>query len=86
MPKVEIYTEMMCGYCHQAKALLAEKKVEFKEISVGFHPKARAEMIQRANGHRTVPQIFINDRHIGGYDDLYALDSAGKLDQLLADK
>lgn len=86
MPKVEIYTTMMCGYCHQAKALLAEKKVEFKEISVGFHPKARAEMVQRANGQRTVPQIFINDHHIGGCDDLYALDSAGKLDQLLADK
>lgn len=86
MPKVEIYTTMMCGYCYQAKALLAEKKVEFKEISVGFHPKARAEMIQRAHGQRTVPQIFINDRHVGGCDDLYALDSAGKLDQLLADK
>ncbi len=84
MPKVEIYTAMMCGYCHEAKALLAKKKVEFKEIHVGFHPKARAEMIQRTNGCRTVPQIFINDRHIGGYDDLYALDSAGKLDKLLA--
>ena len=84
MPKVEIYTAMLCGYCHQAKALLAKKKVEFKEISVAFHPKARAEMIQRTNGCRTVPQIFINDRHIGGYDELYDLDSAGKLDQLLA--
>ena len=83
MPKVEIYTAMMCGYCYEAKALLAEKQVAFKEINVGFHPKARAEMIQRTNGRRTVPQIFINDRHIGGYDDLFALDSAGKLDQIL---
>jgi len=83
MPKVEIYTAMMCGYCHEAKALLAKKKVKYKEIHVGFHPKLRAEMIQRSKGRRTVPQIFINDRHIGGYDDLFALDNAGKLDQIL---
>ncbi|MEE8258454.1 MAG: glutaredoxin 3 [Sphingomonadales bacterium] len=83
MAKIEIYTAMMCGYCYQAKALLAKKKVEFKEIHVGFHPRARAEMIQRSKGRRTVPQIFINDAHIGGYDDLYTLDSAGKLDQIL---
>ena len=83
MPKVEIYTTMLCGYCCQAKALLAKKQVAFEEIKVGFHPKKRAEMIHRANGKRTVPQIFINDRHIGGFDDLYALKIAGKLDHIL---
>lgn len=83
MPKVEIYTTMLCGYCYQAKALLAKKQVAFEEIKVGFHAKKRAEMIHRANGQRTVPQIFINDRHIGGFDDLYALKIAGKLDHIL---
>ena len=83
MPKVEIYTAMLCVYCNQAKALFAKKQVAFEEINVGFHPKKRAEMIQRANGQRTVPQIFINDCHIGGFDDLHALKIAGKLDHIL---
>ncbi len=86
MPKVEIYTGMLCGYCYQAKAIFAKKQVAVEEISVGFHPAKRAEMIQRTKGRRTVPQIFINDRHIGGYDELYALESAGDLDRILAGK
>ena len=85
MAKVEIYTGMMCGYCHMAKALLAGKGVAYDEIAVGLHPGERAKMIQRANGRRTVPQIFINDQHIGGYDELYALENAGKLDHILGD-
>ena len=77
MPKVEIYTTMLCGYCCQAKALLAKKQVAFEEIKVGFHPKKRAEMIHRANGQRTVPQIFIGETFVGGYDELAACVSYG---------
>lgn len=82
-PKVEIYSGMLCGYCNLAKSLLKKKQVAFEEIHVSFHPAKRAEMIQRANGRRTIPQIFINGRHIGGYDELYALDRDQKLDQIL---
>jgi len=84
MVAVTIYTTMMCPYCFRAKALLKDKGVEFKEIDVGMDPDLRDEMTKRANGGYTVPQIFIGDTHVGGCDDLYALDHAGKLDPLLA--
>ena len=83
MPKIEIYTTMLCPYCYQAKKLLSQHGAEFKEIDVGADQHRRAEMIQRAGGRRTVPQIFINDAHVGGCDDLYALDEAGKLAPML---
>jgi glutaredoxin 3 len=84
MPSIEIYTSPTCGYCHAAKRLLSQKGVTYSEVDVARTPDRRVEMMQRANGRRTVPQIFINGRHVGGCDDLYALDSAGKLDPLLA--
>ena len=84
MPNVEIYTSPTCGYCHAAKRLLAEKGASYSEVDVVRHPDRRPEMTQRANGRRTVPQIFIDGKHVGGCDDLYALDAAGKLDSLLA--
>ena len=84
MATIEIYTSPTCGYCHAAKRLLNEKGASFSEVDVVRHPEKRPEMVQRANGGRTVPQIFIDGRHVGGCDDLYALDAAGKLDPLLA--
>jgi glutaredoxin 3 len=84
MKDVEIYTSPTCGYCHAAKRLLSHKGVSFTEIDVVRNPDRRPEMVQRANGGRTVPQIFIGGQHVGGCDDIYALDSAGKLDPLLA--
>jgi glutaredoxin 3 len=84
MPKVEIYTSMFCGYCHRAKRLLSAKGVDFTEIDVVADMARRREMVERAGGRSTVPQIFINGKHVGGCDDLYALDRAGKLDPLLA--
>lgn len=84
MAKVEIYTSPLCGFCHAAKRLLNQKGVSFDETDVSVEPNKRAEMVQRANGGRTVPQIFIGDIHVGGCDDLFALDRAGKLDPLLA--
>jgi glutaredoxin 3 len=84
MPPITIYTTMTCPYCVAAKALLRKKNAAFTEIGVDGDPAGRAEMTQRANGRRTVPQIFIGERHIGGSDDLHALDAAGKLDPLLA--
>ncbi|KIC18257.1 MULTISPECIES: glutaredoxin 3 [unclassified Leisingera] len=84
MKPVEIYTSPLCGFCHAAKRLLNQKGVTFSEINVLAQPGRKAEMIQRANGGRTVPQIFIGDTHVGGCDDLYALEQAGKLDPLLA--
>ena len=83
MQPVEIYTSPHCGFCHAAKRLLAQKGVTFSEIDVARHPERRAEMIQRAKGARTVPQIFIGQTHVGGCDDLFALEQAGKLDALL---
>jgi glutaredoxin 3 len=83
MPDVEIYTTPFCGFCHAAKRLLASKGVSFKEHDVAREPQLRQEMLQRANGRHTVPQIFIGERHIGGYDDLSALERAGKLAPLL---
>ena len=84
MKPVEIYTSPMCGFCHAAKRLLNQKGVEFSEVDVLQNPDRKPEMIERANGGRTVPQIFIDDVHVGGCDDLYALERAGKLDGLLA--
>ena len=84
MKPVEIYTSPMCGFCHAAKRLLKDKGVNFSEINVWSDPSRKPEMIQRANGGRTVPQIFVGNIHVGGCDDLYALERAGKLDALLA--
>jgi glutaredoxin 3 len=84
MQPVEIYTTPLCGFCHAAKRLLSQKGANFSEIDVAAHPERRGEMTQRANGRRTVPQIFIGDVHVGGCDDLFALERAGKLDALLA--
>ncbi|WP_417523340.1 glutaredoxin 3 [Marinovum sp.] len=83
MPQIEIYTSPLCGYCHAAKRLLTQKGVAFTEIDVLENPDRKPEMIQRANGGRTVPQIFVGDTHIGGCDDLFALERSGKLDPLL---
>ncbi len=83
MADVTIYTTMLCPYCHRAKALLADKGVSYDEIDVGMDPKLRAEMEKRANGGYTVPQIFIGETHVGGCDDLYALDAKGALDPML---
>jgi glutaredoxin 3 len=84
MPKVEIYTKMFCPYCVRAKRLLDGKGVAIEEHDITLGGPQRAEMIQRANGRTTVPQIFIGDVHIGGSDDLAALERAGKLDPMLA--
>ena len=84
MKPVEIYTTQTCPYCIAAKRLLTKKGVDFKEIDVGGQPQLRAAMTQRAGGRTSVPQIWINDLHVGGCDDLHALDRAGKLDDLLA--
>jgi len=83
MAKVEIYTTMLCPYCYRAKKLLNERGAAFTEIDVMMDQNLRKEMITRAGGRRTVPQIFIDGRHIGGSDELYALDAAGKLKPLL---
>ncbi|MBV1865012.1 MAG: glutaredoxin 3 [Rhodobacteraceae bacterium] len=85
MKKVEIYTTPICGFCHAAKRLLKSKNVEFIEFNVMIKPAKRAEMVQLANGGTTVPQIFIGDEHVGGCDELYALEQAGKLDAMLAE-
>lgn len=84
MKPVEIYTSPLCGFCHAAKRLLKSKGVTFSEVDVLLHPSRKAEMIQRANGGRTVPQIFIGETHVGGCDELHALEREGKLDALLA--
>ncbi len=84
MKPVEIYTSPLCGFCHAAKRLLNQKGVEFTEIDVMRNPDRKPEMIQRANGGRTVPQIFVGETHVGGCDDLYDLERSGKLDPLLA--
>ena len=83
MAQIEIYTTSICPFCHAAKKLLTDKGADFLEISLTQEPHLRDRMVERANGGRTVPQIFINDAHIGGCDDLYALDSKGELDPLL---
>ncbi len=83
MQTIEIYTSPLCGFCHAAKRLLSTKGASFTEIDLARQPERRAEMLGRAQGARTVPQIFIGDVHVGGCDELYALDKAGKLDPLL---
>jgi glutaredoxin 3 len=83
MAKVEIYTRAFCGYCTRARRLLEAKGVDFEEIDITMDAPRRREMIQRANGRTTVPQIFIDDVHVGGSDDLHALDARGRLDPLL---
>ena len=85
MKPVDIYTTPICGFCHAAKRLLTQKGVAFNEIDVMTDAARKQEMIQRANGGRTVPQIFVGETHVGGCDDLYALEQAGKLAPLLAD-
>lgn len=84
MQPVEIYTSPLCGFCHAAKRLLKSKGVTFTEINVLTNPGRKPEMIQRAGGRRTVPQIFVGPIHVGGCDELYALERAGKLDALLS--
>tara|TARA_R110002073_G_scaffold19891_6_gene72115 strand:- start:490 stop:753 length:264 start_codon:yes stop_codon:yes gene_type:complete len=83
MAKIEIYSSPFCGYCHAAKRLLSAKGAAFTEIDVIAQPERRAEMVQRSNGGRTVPQIFIDGVPIGGSDELHALDRRGGLDPLL---
>ena len=83
MRRIEIYTTRYCPYCIAAKRLLSQKDVKFTEIDVSADQKERSRMAARANGRMTVPQIFIGSTHVGGYDDLSALDRAGKLDPLL---
>jgi len=83
MASVEIYTKFLCPYCARAKKLLDEKGVQYEEYDITMGGEKRAEMMQRANGRHTVPQVFIDGRHIGGSDDLAALDREGKLDPLL---
>ena len=83
MPKIEIYTTTICPFCYAAKKLLKEKGASFSEISLTKEPHLRDRMVERASGGHTVPQIFIDDTHIGGCDDLYALDAKGGLDPLL---
>jgi len=83
MAKIEIYTKFFCGYCARAKALFESKGAAFEEYDITTDGEKRAEMAARAPGSYTVPQIFIDDRHIGGSDDLAALDRAGGLDPLL---
>jgi glutaredoxin 3 len=84
MKPVTLYTTPFCGYCTAAKRLLGAKGISYVEIDVARDPELRAEMIQRALGRRTVPQIFIGTEHVGGFDEIAALDRAGKLDPMLA--
>lgn len=83
MARVEIYTKAFCSFCTRAQRLLADKGVDIEEIDITMGGPDRATMIQRAGGRTTVPQIFIDGRHVGGCDDLYALDARGQLDPLL---
>lgn len=86
MSKIEIYTKAYCPYCVRAKALLQSKNVDYAEYAIDRTPSLRDEMIARANGGYTVPQIFINDKHIGGCDDIFALERQNSLDALLAEQ
>jgi glutaredoxin 3 len=83
LPHVVIYTTLLCPYCHRAKSLLKQKGVSFTEIDVGMDAQKRSEMMSRAHGRHTVPQIFVGETHVGGCDDLHELEDAGKLDLLL---
>ncbi|MCR9257985.1 MAG: glutaredoxin 3 [Alphaproteobacteria bacterium] len=84
MSNVVVYSSLMCPYCYQAKSLLKQKNVDFQEIDVTFDKTKRAQMMEKANGRHTVPQIFIGDTHVGGCDELMALNDEGKLDSMLA--
>ena len=84
MPKIEVYSTGYCPYCVSAKNLLKSKGLEWTEVMVDTDPARRDEMLQRSGGRRTVPQIFIGETHVGGFDDLYALEKSGKLDNLLS--
>ena len=84
MNSVEIYTRDYCYYCHSAKALLNRKGIRFTEIDITGKPELRSEMVKRANGRSTVPQIFIGQTHVGGCDDLHSLEASGRLDALVA--
>ncbi|MGG7567799.1 glutaredoxin 3 [Rhodovulum sp. DZ06] len=84
MARIEIYTSPICGFCHAAKRLLSSKGASFEEIDVMMDPSRKPEMIERAGGRRTVPQIFIDGTHVGGCDELMALDRSGGLDPMLA--
>jgi len=84
MPKVTIYTKPFCPYCSRALRLLKDKAADFTEIEAGFDPSMRKEMIQRSGGRATYPQIFVGEKHIGGCDDMLALERSGELDRLLA--
>ena len=83
MSKIEIYTTKHCLYCDKAKRLLKEKGASFQEFRIDLDDQKRDEMLERSSGHTSVPQIFINDQHIGGCDELFDLNKAGKLDTLL---
>ena len=83
MPKIEVYSTAFCPYCVSAKNLLKSKGLEWTEVRIDMDPAQRDAMLARSGGRRTVPQIFINDRHVGGYDDLVAADRSGKLAQWL---
>jgi glutaredoxin 3 len=83
MPKIEIYTQPFCGYCHRAKKLLDDKGVAYEEIDVMMHPSRRKEMVDRAGGRTSTPQIFIEGKAVGGCDDVVALNLSGELDSLL---
>ena len=83
MAKIEVYSGDYCPYCMRAKALLKQRELEFVEYNVQREPEKRLEMVERAPGARSIPQIFINDRHVGGCDELYALDKKGELNQWL---
>lgn len=84
MANVTLYTSPLCGFCHAAKRMLTDKGVSYAEVDVAADPSKRQEMMSRSNGRHTVPQIFIGDAHVGGYDDMAALERTGKLDPMLA--
>ena len=83
MKKVVIYTGPMCNFCSAAKHLLNKKKISYEEINIGYDEKKREEMLKKSNGAKTIPQIFIEEKHIGGYVELKALENKGELDSLL---
>ena len=84
MANVTVYTTKVCPYCTRAKQLLKSKNVEFEEVDISNDPELRMQVVEKSGGRRTVPQIFINDKPIGGFDDMAALDKSGELDTLLA--
>jgi len=83
MKKIVIYTGPLCNFCSAAKHLLDKKKINYEEIDIGYDDKKREEMVKKTNGARTIPQIFIGEKHVGGYVELKALDNKGELDTLL---